>query len=1097
VLDSGDLLPLNWNDTNQTQLLTRLAPNQASGSPDFGQADYFFDIPDPVTGLINLKDPGQIPLLAAGPTPLGNSVIDYRCWYLGNKAGGSKCNNTGNYTTSWSDLAASEDTSWGCRKPYLIVITDGNDTTGGPNPCADTANLNSKGGVQTWVIAYGAPTDAQGNCKPGPPSDCMAKNGKGQLICPQNPAALQTALQQVLGVIREQSREFASAAVPSVQATVPDKIYLSDFTPAKSESLWEGHVNAFLKPLPLNPTTGKPDTSLLCSTLPSNQQSGCFLWDGGAQLVKQVAASPPYVGDTPNLRRIYYSMLTTQGSWADSRQPLMFSKASPPSQAIRYDLWHGFQISFQPDNPSADPTAMTALDTILNAGPCTVASPGPPCGVETTRTHTFVDPVTNVSTTDTYVLGDIFHSNPLIVGTPTNTKYFAMNLNSNGGTCTDDSSKNTDTGYRCFENRHSNRRKLLLVGSNDGMLHAFDAGQPHGSTTGGTTTVNFDNGSGEEVWAFMPRAVMPTVKVIANGTQQHWTVDGPVQGADVFIDPDQKGTPSASKRDWRTVVIGGLREGPEAGGINGYYALDITQPDSLTLSNGIYVPQPVGATALPTPGATVPFTIPFCDAFSGAQNAICGPVAYPAPLWEFYDGAHNADGSAALDGSGNPILIDEDANGTPDLGHTWSTPSIGRIQIADVNGKTIDKYVAIFGGGLDASTKTLDAPAAGNWLYMVDVETGKAIYKRQLKGCAASAAAAVDTSQVGMINRIYIGTTSGHMYRVDVGVNSSGHLPQLQTVNVLGTDGKTYAEQRIVSDPDHPSQPAWAPREIFNANYNGSTASTTPRSIYYRPSVIFAAKLGLYALAFGTGDREDLWSADPQAQRYYLFVDDTDLLASSALPLNESAFTSIAITAANTSTDILENNPVGQRGWFLPLSIITDSSSGTAVNFTERVITDSFALSGIDVVSTFQPDICFNINPSTQQCANGSNGTCSKGGTSRIFVTFTTNGNTVLTDASGNPIRYYNAPTFVTPPYTEQAQTKNPSPGTAPAPGTNADQLTTQLTSVMNNLKQLFPKNCRFGNYRIDIKSISGDTGVIFIAPVPICIVEKNWKELS
>ncbi|HVR10566.1 MAG TPA: hypothetical protein VMW75_21150, partial [Thermoanaerobaculia bacterium] len=694
-----------------------------------------------------------------------------------------------------------------------------------------------------------------------------------------------------------------------------------------------------------------------------------------------------------------------------------------------------------------------------------------------------------------YILGDIFHSNPLIVGTPTNTKYFAMNLNENNGTCAPDANSNTDTGYRCFETRHANRRKVLLVGSNDGMLHAFDAGQPHATASGTTTTVSFDNGSGSELWAYMPRSVMPTVKAIANGVQQHWTVDGPVQGADVFIDPAQTGTPNPNNREWRSVLVAGLREGPEAGGTNGYYALDVTQPDTLAVSNGVYVPQSVGASPLPTPGTPVPFVLPSCEGFGGALNASCGRVPFPSPLWEFYDQAHNADGSTAVDANNNPVLIDEDANGTPDLGHTWSMPAIGRIQIADASGNTIDKYVAIFGGGLDPGTKTLDVPAAGNWLYMVDVETGKAIYKRALKGCAASAAAAVDTTQSGQINRIYIGTTSGHMYRVDVGPNANGHLPQLQNVSVLGTDGKLHTEQRIVNDPDSSSQPAWAPREIFNANYNGTVLSTTPRSIYYRPSVIFDASLGLYALAFGTGDREDLWSADPQAQRYYLFVDDTDLLSASKLPLNESAFTPIAVSAANTPNDILENNPVGQRGWFLTLSIITDSSSGSPVNFTERVITDSFALTGINVFSTFQPDICFNINPATLQCVNGNNGTCSKGGTSRIFVTFTTNGNTVLNDLSGNPIRYYNAPTFVTPPYTEQSQTKNPSPGSAQGP--NADQLTAQLTSVMNTLKQLFPKNCRFGNYRIDIKAISGDTGVIFIAPVPICIVEKNWKELN
>src|SRR5262249_40137737 len=154
-----------------------------------------------------------------------------------------------------------------------------------------------------------------------------------------------------------------------------------------------------------------------------------------------------------------------------------------------------------------------------------------------------------------------------------------------------------------------------------------------------------------EVWAYMPRSVMPIVKNIANGTLQHWTTDGSPQAADVFIDPAQtSGTPDPTKREWRTVVIAGLREGPEGpGGINGYYALDATQPDTLSVSNGEYVPQPIGATPLPSPGAAVPFTVPSCDAFGGSVNPSCGRVPYPAPLWEFYDAAHNADGSIVVD----------------------------------------------------------------------------------------------------------------------------------------------------------------------------------------------------------------------------------------------------------------------------------------------------------------------------------------------------------------------------------------------------------------------------------------------------------------
>jgi hypothetical protein len=47
----------------------------------------------------------------------------------------------------------------------------------------------------------------------------------------------------------------------------------------------------------------------------------------------------------------------------------------------------------------------------------------------------------------------------------------------------------------------------------------------------------------------------------------------------------------------------------------------------------------------------------------------------------------------------------------------------------------------------------------------------------------------------------------------------------------------------------------------------------------------------------------------------------------------------------------------------------------------------------------------------------------------------------------------------------------------------------------MNTLKSLYPTNCKFTNYRIDIKTIAADTGLVCIAPVPICIVEKNWRE--
>jgi hypothetical protein len=47
----------------------------------------------------------------------------------------------------------------------------------------------------------------------------------------------------------------------------------------------------------------------------------------------------------------------------------------------------------------------------------------------------------------------------------------------------------------------------------------------------------------------------------------------------------------------------------------------------------------------------------------------------------------------------------------------------------------------------------------------------------------------------------------------------------------------------------------------------------------------------------------------------------------------------------------------------------------------------------------------------------------------------------------------------------------------------------------METLKGLFPDNCRFGNFTLNLKTVRSDTGVVFIAPIPVCIIEKNWKE--
>ena len=94
-----------------------------------------------------------------------------------------------------------------------------------------------------------------------------------------------------------------------------------------------------------------------------------------------------------------------------------------------------------------------------------------------------------------------------------------------------------------------NRTQALYVGANDGMLHAFNAG------------------TGEELWAFIPRQVAPNMWKIADesyATKHQYFVDGSPTSMDVW-----------DGSNWRTILVGGLN----AGG-RGFYALDVTDPGS-------------------------------------------------------------------------------------------------------------------------------------------------------------------------------------------------------------------------------------------------------------------------------------------------------------------------------------------------------------------------------------------------------------------------------------------------------------------------------------------------------------------------------------
>ncbi|MEO8339905.1 MAG: PilC/PilY family type IV pilus protein, partial [Nitrospirota bacterium] len=191
-------------------------------------------------------------------------------------------------------------------------------------------------------------------------------------------------------------------------------------------------------------------------------------------------------------------------------------------------------------------------------------------------------------------LGDPIHSTPTIVAAP------RANYDLIYG----------DSSYTSFYTKWKDRREVVYVGANDGMLHAFNGGYYHKSddvTTpavvehGWFTKNPTDNSSGrplgDELWGYIPHQLLPQLQWLTRVDYTHvYYVDLKPTVADVRIFTPDADHPNG----WGTVLIGGFRMGGSCGncasgtgappmvvnigGTNrtfysAYFVLDITNPE--------------------------------------------------------------------------------------------------------------------------------------------------------------------------------------------------------------------------------------------------------------------------------------------------------------------------------------------------------------------------------------------------------------------------------------------------------------------------------------------------------------------------------------
>jgi type IV pilus assembly protein PilY1 len=374
--------------------------------------------------------------------------------------------------------------------------------------------------IDTYTVGFGTTPLA---------SALLAKTaavGNGLYFHANNYDELTRAIIAAMTDIIEKSQSFTAATVPAARTSVGENLYVSLFVPSGKTPYWEGHLENF-QITAAGEILDKDGNCALDSPVAGECFSGAFLpeatpfWDAGEEV------------PSPGSRHLFTSLLTVPGDKVPFDTTLQAA-----------DLG----VAFPP------PVAYTG-STALNAEGLTDEIVQNVRGCEFGTGVLSGDVATPVACEERrWLLGDIFHSNPILVGPP------AMFLN--------------EPSYEAFEANYATRKRVIYAGANDGFLRGFLAGVWNAAAT----PPAYDHGTGEELFGFMPWPGRQNVKDLpnGNGARNLYFVDGSPSAVDAwFYTNPTVADKVANGSEWHTVIMGGMRQGGET-----YYALDISDPDS-------------------------------------------------------------------------------------------------------------------------------------------------------------------------------------------------------------------------------------------------------------------------------------------------------------------------------------------------------------------------------------------------------------------------------------------------------------------------------------------------------------------------------------
>lgn len=700
-----------------------------------------------------------------------------------------------------------------------------------------------------------------------------------------NAEELSAALEKILGQIKTFTTAGVSPAAPqsSTSVALRDRIFLSILTPITAERIWQGRLGLYgFIDDPDNPgakivvDVNQQDIfDSADGTLNENAKN--YHWEAAKKLAERDIASDPRNLLTVNPATqsndstgAEIRFTAGQTTFDDSLTPDFFGISDADVVAPIPD----FCTAEPPDgmdNCSGDCAVTTNAacrtcvkncirDKIVDfmSGNTRIIPQGDPLGSMGIDCPDPGDSSSGSLDTCSLRLGDIFHSTPLVVGSPSPLFF--------------------DIGFQAFATKYRDRTAVVYVGANDGFLHAFNAGGKLVLATPGNPETNpfindpvtvpfFNEGDGRELFGFGPPSFLFD-SLSLNGPQapsgftpdyrfgdfksfvtneiqvERSFFDGSPLVADVFIDGKNNGIPEDPDicdgpvdtpdgdidlcgREWNSILLSGYRNGGGA-----YVALDVTNAKCDASTNGQ-------------------------DECSTSKKHVNTGANYPTHLWTLFD---------------------------KNFGNVWSDPTIGRVRMKttkDGNQIFADRWVMFVGGGLhptDINPTDGVSNDLGNAFYAIDIATGKIIFKYARNSTSApnasltdsrmrcdipSKVGAFDLNADGYLDLVYTGDTCGRLWRFDVS------MP-------IEDDGNDVTETGIggsapIIAPDWTGDIAFCANTSTECDKSNNVPTNNVQPIFFAPTTVLD-DLGQRHVIFLTGNRRDPSNVN-EFGKLYNFID--------------------------------------------------------------------------------------------------------------------------------------------------------------------------------------------------------------------------------